>query len=77
MAKNPEAPRARWGGRRLGSGRKMGSTSVDPEWRRLRISCRLPKYVVDWLHGQPLSLGTLIENALQSYEIPQPKADRK
>lgn len=77
MLENPENRKFRWGGKRPGSGRKMGSTFVDPEWRRLRISCRLPKYVVDWLHAQPLSLATLIENALQSYEIPKPKPHRK
>lgn len=77
MKRNPEELKSKIGGKREGAGRPKGSITVAPEMRRLRISCRLPKYVIDWLRSQKLSMGTLIEIALEAYKIPHPKQKPK
>jgi|GEM_PF-3403122 len=60
------------GGKREGAGRPKGSKSVDPQWRRIRISCRIPKYMVDWLESQPVPAGRVIGLALEKFGIEEP-----
>jgi hypothetical protein len=59
-------PRKR-GGKRPGAGRPPGSTHIDPYFLRIRISTRLPQYLVDWLRDQPIPMGRVIELALDEY----------
>lgn len=77
MEGSPNTLKPKRGGRRDGAGRPKGATSVHPQWRRLRMSCRLPKYMVDWLREQDLGVGTLIQNALEAYQIPHPDPEPK
>lgn len=42
----------------------------DEQLRRVTQTCRLPRYIADWLDGQPESSGRLIEQALTAcYDI--------
>ncbi len=63
-AKNPKPGR---GGRRKGAGRPKGSTHIPPEFKRVRISLRLPQHLVDWLKAQPIPIGTFIEDCIEEH----------
>lgn len=49
------------GGARLGAGRKP----VPPQLKKMPISIKLPKWLIDWLDGQEESRANLIEEALR------------
>jgi len=55
------------GGKREGAGRPKGSTHIPPEFKRVRISLRLPQYLVDWLLAQPIPIGRLIEDCIEEH----------
>ena len=60
------------GGTRLGSGRKP----VDPALKKVPISIKLPKWLIDWMDEQEESRPKLIEEALQHMnQLEPPKAD--
>ena len=65
------APRqkSRRGGKRAGAGRPHGSTHVDPEMRRVRVHVRLPQWIADYLKGQPVPAGRIIEIALEHWGL--------
>lgn len=52
------------GGVRKGAGRPKGKQSVAERDRRDRLGIRLPAYMIEWLRGQDLNPGQLIEIAL-------------
>ena len=57
---------------RLGSGRKP----VDPALKKVPISIKLPKWLIDWMDEQEESRPKLIEEALQYMnQLEPPKAD--
>lgn len=61
------------GGKRKGAGRPKG-TAIHDRYRRYVFTCRLPRYVIDWLRGQDESQGRLITRALVDlYAIKPPK----
>lgn len=49
------------GGARLGAGRKP----VPPELKKMPISIKLPKWLIDWMDTQEESRPNLIEEALR------------
>jgi hypothetical protein len=49
------------GGVRKGAGRPLGSFKQD---KKVMVSLRLPKYIVDWLRSQEYSQSVLVEEAL-------------
>ena len=49
------------GGARLGAGRKP----VPPQIKKMPISIKLPKWLIDWLDAQEESRPNLIEEALR------------
>ncbi len=55
------------GGKRRPVGCPKGSIRVDPNFRRIRVSFRLPQYLVDWLSKQQAPKGHVIEDALDHY----------
>ena len=57
-------PKTGRGGARPGAGRPKGALSVDPEYLRIPVQIRLPKYLVDWLYTQDKSLTKCIEYAV-------------
>ncbi len=60
------------GGTRRGSGRKP----VDPALKKVPISIKLPKWLIDWMDEQEESRPKLIEEALQYMnQLEPPKAD--
>lgn len=60
------------GGKRHGSGRKVGSTHIDPDDLRKTFGTRLPQHQIDWLkkyadeNGMPCSI--LLENIIRFYQ---------
>ena len=60
------------GGKRLGAGRKP----VPAELKKMPISIKLPKWLIDWLDEQGDSRPNVIERALcQQYGIQPPVAE--
>ena len=49
------------GGARLGAGRKPSP----PDLKKIPISVKLPRWLVEWMRDQPESQSVLIEDALQ------------
>jgi hypothetical protein len=65
------------GGRRKGAGRPKGTTVPD-QYRREVFTCRLPRYVIDWLRRQDESQGNLITRAVVDlYAVKPPKASAR
>jgi len=65
----PAAPKRKpgSGGKRKGAGRPKGSTHVNPQWKRVRISLRLPQCMVDWLNDQERPIGRTIEDCIEEH----------
>ena len=61
------------GGKRKGAGRPKGTTVAEP-YRREIFTCRLPRYVIDWLRRQDESQGRVIAWAVVDlYAVKPPK----
>ncbi|KPJ76022.1 MAG: hypothetical protein AMJ54_13225 [Deltaproteobacteria bacterium SG8_13] len=62
------------GGKRKGAGRPKGTTVQEP-YRRQVFTCRLPRYVIEWLRQQDESQGRLIARAVVDlYAVKPPRA---
>lgn len=49
------------GGERPGAGRKP----APPELKKIPVGVKLPRWLVEWMRGQPESQAVLIEDALK------------
>ena len=49
------------GGKRAGAGRP----TINPELKKIPVSYKLPRWLVEWLRAQPESQAVLIETALK------------
>lgn len=61
--------KASHGGRRPGA----GPPRKPPEIKKVPVSLKLPRWLIDWLDGRPESRATLIEEALKrQYRLTAP-----